>query len=171
MYIANHRSIFDILVIYTQFQIPTSFIAKKELARIPLLASWMRMIRCLFLDRKDMRQGMKIILTAIDYIKEGLCVCIFPEGTRSKSKDESELLAFHEGSFRVATRTGCPIVPVSINNTASVFEDHLPFIRSAHVILEFLDPIYPAALSREEQKHLGEQTRQLIMVAIKKNHE
>ena len=103
LYIGNHRSYFDIVLSYSRCPIRTGYIAKKEMERYPLLSNWMRYLHCLFLDRKDIKQGLKTILTAIEKIKSGISICIFPEGTRNKNKDELELLPFHEGSFKIAS--------------------------------------------------------------------
>ena len=46
----------------------------------------------------------------------------------------------------MAEKTGYPIIPMSINNTRNIFEAHRPFIRSAHVVLEYGEPIYPKDL-------------------------
>ena len=54
----------------------------------------MKNLHCLFLDRSDLKAGMKTILAAIEEIKNGVSICIFPEGTRNKGKDELELLPF-----------------------------------------------------------------------------
>ena len=62
LYIGNHRSYFDILVTYTTVPGSCGFVAKKELARIPLLKNWMDLIHCLFLDRSDIKQGLQMIL-------------------------------------------------------------------------------------------------------------
>ena len=64
----------------------------------------MRYLHCLFLDRKDIKQGLKTILTAVDKVKSGISICIFPEGTRNRNKDELDMLPFHEGSFKIATK-------------------------------------------------------------------
>ena len=102
LYILNHRSIFDIVLTYARCPGRTGYIAKKELAKIPLLNLWMKWVYCLFLDRTDIREGLKTILTAIDYVKSGISIAVFPEGTRGRLADEAELLPFHEGSFKVA---------------------------------------------------------------------
>ena len=65
LYIGNHRSYFDILLTYSRCPIRTGYIAKKEMEKIPLLSTWMHYLHCLFLDRKDIKQGLKTILTAI----------------------------------------------------------------------------------------------------------
>jgi 1-acyl-sn-glycerol-3-phosphate acyltransferase len=169
LYIGNHRSFFDVLLTYTRVPGRCGYIAKYEMRNIPLLNNWMHNLHCLFLDRKDLKQGMKTILAAIDKIKQGISITIFPEGTRNRNADECELLPFHEGSFRIATKTGCPIIPVSLNNTAEIFESHFPSIGPCHVILEYGKPIYPKELSREEQKHLGAYTREIIQSTLLKN--
>lgn len=169
LYIGNHRSYFDIVLSYSRCPIRTGYIAKKEMERYPLLSNWMRYLHCLFLDRKDIKQGLKTILAAIDKVKSGISICIFPEGTRNKNEDETELLPFHEGSFKIASKSGCAIIPMSMNNTAEIFEAHFPKIKSTHVVLEYGKPIYVKDLSREDQKHLGEYTRKIIKETIEKN--
>jgi 1-acyl-sn-glycerol-3-phosphate acyltransferase len=79
------------------------------------------------------------------------------------------MLPFHEGSFKIATRTGCPIVPMALNNTAELFEAHFPKISPCHVVIEYGKPIYPKELSKEEQKHLGVYTRDVLLEMLKKN--
>ena len=124
LYVGNHRSFFDILIAYTQCKKPTGFVAKDAIEKVPSLRVWMRYLYCLFLNRKDPRAGMQTILKAIEYIKQGVSIFIFPEGTRNTG-EELSMLPFKEGSFKIATKTGCPIVPVSINNTADVFEKQM----------------------------------------------
>ena len=161
LYIGNHRSYFDILITYIRVPRPTGYIAKKEMLKWPLLVNWMRNLHCLFLDREDVKQGLQIILTAIEKVKSGISICIFPEGTRNKVNHT--FMEFHEGSFKIASKTGCPIVPMTIYNSAAIFEDHLPKIRKANVILEYGKPIYPKGLAKEDQKRLGAYTRDVIM--------
>lgn len=168
LYVGNHRSFFDILILYIRFNRLTGFIAKDSIEKIPSLRVWMRYLYCLFLKRDDMKQGMKIILQAIDYVKQGISICVFPEGTRNKG-EELSVLPFKEGTFKIALKTGCPIVPISINNTAEIFENHLPKMKKAHVVVEYGKPIYPKDLDREEQRHIGATCRRIIEETIKKN--
>ena len=169
LYILNHRSIFDIVLTYARCPGCTGYIAKKELAKIPLLNIWMKWIYCLFLDRTDIREGLKTILTAIDYVKSGISIAIFPEGTRGRSADETELLPFHEGSFKIATKTGCPIIPVCISHSSAIFEDHFPWLRPTHVVLEYGAPIYPDELEKEDKKFIGKYVQNLMQRTLQKN--
>ena len=168
LFIGNHRSYFDILITYARCKRLTGYIAKKEMLSIPLLSTWMKRLYCLFLDRSNLKEGLKTILQAIDYIKQGISICIFPEGTRNKG-EELSLLPFHNGSFKIADKTGCAIIPMSINNTADIFESHFPRIKKTHVILEYGTPIYPKELDKETKKHIGEYCSNIIQETINKN--
>lgn len=168
LYVGNHRSYFDILLLYVQCKNVTGFIAKDSMEKIPSLRVWMRYLYCLFLKRDDLKQGMKVILQAIDYVKQGISICVFPEGTRNKG-EELSVLPFKEGTFKIALKTGCPIVPVSLNHTADIFENHVPKIKKTHVVVEYGKPIYPSDLDKEEQKHIGATCRAIIEETIRKN--
>ncbi|MCD7866907.1 MAG: 1-acylglycerol-3-phosphate O-acyltransferase [Clostridiales bacterium] len=171
LYIGNHRSFFDIVISYSRCPLRTGYVAKKEMEVIPLLSTWMRRLHCLFLDREDIKQGLKTILTAIEKVKSGISICIYPEGTRSRSQDETQMLDFHDGAFKIATKSKCPIIPVAVVHTSAILEDHFPSIRSAHVILEYGKPIYPDQLSKEEQRHLSDYTRKILTEMLRKNRE
>lgn len=171
LYIGNHRSFFDILLTYVLCPDLTGYVAKKEMEPIPLLSIWMRYLHCLFLDRKNIKEGMKTILTAIEKVKSGISICIFPEGTRNKGTDELELLPFHEGSFKIATKSGCPIIPMAISNSAEIFENHFPKIKPCKVVVEYGKPIYLEQLPKEDKKRLGEYTQGIILEMLKKNQE
>ena len=139
MYVGNHHSIFDVITTYTRVPGLTGYVAKKEIEKVPVLRTWMRHLNCLFLDRKDLKAGAKMIIDAVHKIKSGVSIFIFPEGTRSK--DENVTLPFHDGSFKIATKSGCPIVPVVLTKTNRIFEDHFPWIKATHVTIEYCEPI------------------------------
>lgn len=166
LYIGNHRSYFDILLTYSRCPRLTGYVAKVEMLRYWLLRDWMKALYCLFLDREDIKAGLKTILQGIEYIKKGISICIFPEGTRNRT---DEMLPFKEGSMKIAEKTGCPIIPMAITNSAEIFENHLPFIRPCHVILEYGTPILPKELPKEERKFLGSYTRDRIQEMLDKN--
>ena len=167
LYVGNHRSFFDVVLTYVRVPRPTGYVAKKEMLKWPLLNIWMKDLHCLFLDRQDIKAGLKTILAAIDKVKNGISICIFPEGTRNKTKDT--FLPFHEGSFKIAEKSGCLIIPVAITNTENVFENHIPFIKASTVIIEFGDPIDLNAMPKEERRHIGSQVQGIIGGMLKKN--
>ena len=169
LYVGNHRSYFDVILTYMRVPGLTGYIAKTEMLRYPLLVNWMKNLYCTFLNRKDLKQGMQLILQNIDYLKQGISVFVFPEGTRNRT--DELLLPFHDGSLKMAEKSGAPIVPVTINNTEQIFEAHMPMIRKAHVVIEYGKPIYMKDMSREEKKAVSGQVQQLIKTTYLKNAE
>ena len=168
LYIGNHRSFFDVPITYPRCPIRTGYIAKKEMEKVPLLSTWMKRLHCLFLDRKDIKQGLKTILAAIEKVISGISICIFPEGTRNNG-EELSMLPFRDGALKIAEKTGCAIIPISMNNTADIFEAHFPRVKKVHVVIEYGKPIYPKELDKETRKHLGIYCHDLIQDTIKKN--
>ena len=160
LYVGNHRSYYDIILTYPKVPRPTGYIAKKEMLKVPLLSVWMKYLHCLFLDRENVKEGLKTILEAVEKAKSGISICVFPEGTRNKTADT--FLPFHEGSFKIAEKAGVPIVPMTIVNSAAIFEDHLPKIKKATVIIEYGKPIDVKQLSKEERKIIGNTVKSVI---------
>ena len=169
LYVGNHRSYFDILLTYSRTPRLTGYVAKKEMEKIPLLSTWMKRLHCLFLDRKDIKEGLKTILAGIELIKSGVYICIFPEGTRNRSNEP--MLPFKEGSVKMAEKTGCLIIPMAITNSAEIFENHIPRITPCDVIVEYGEPIDPKALSREEKKFLGAYCQKKIQEMLTANQQ
>lgn len=170
LFIGNHRSYFDILLTYSRCKRLTGYVAKKEMLSYPLLRDWMKQLYCLFLDRSSPREGLKTILQAIEYVKNGISICIFPEGTRNKG-EELTMLPFKDGALKIAEKTGCAIIPISMNNTISIFEKQFPRVKKTHVVIEYGKPIYPNELDKETRKHLGDYCKNIILETIQKNQE
>jgi len=168
LFIGNHRSFFDILITYSRCKDLTGYVAKKEMEKVPLLSTWMKRLYCLFLDRTSPKEGLKTILQAIDYVKNGISICIFPEGTRNKG-EELSMLDFKDGALKIAEKTGCAIIPMSLNNTSEIFENHFPRITKTTVVLEYGTPIYPKELDKETRKHLGDYCQNIIQDTINTN--
>ena len=160
LYVGNHRSYFDIVIGYRLIKGECGFVAKKEMERIWFLRRWMANIHCLFLDRKNVKEGLKTILKGIDHVKNGISIWIFPEGTRNKGKG---MLDFKEGSMKIAEKTGCLIIPVAFTGTAEIFENHIPWVKKSHVTVTFGEPIDIEALDKDQKKFLGAYTRQKIL--------
>ena len=110
--IANHQSNFDILVLGGYLKGPIGFMAKIEIASWPIIGRWARIIGCTFIDRKNLRQSYGVVMGQTrENIAKGMGMVVFPAGTRSKN---NEVLPFKVGSFKVATASGAPILPVSL---------------------------------------------------------
>lgn len=171
LYVGNHRSYFDILTGYTTVPTLLGFVAKKEMEKIPILRTWMVNVNCLFLDRRNIKEGLKTILLGIEKVKNGVSIWIFPEGTRNTNDDITELLPFKEGSLKIAEKSGCPVVPVAITGTAEILEKHFPFIRPSHVTIEFGEAFYIKELPAEDRKRAGAYSEARIREMLVKEQE
>lgn len=170
LYIGNHRSFFDVVVTYARCPGLTGYIAKDGVNKVPIFRIWMKRLHCIFLKRDDMKEGLKVILKAIEYVKSGISICIFPEGTRNKDRDNpTSLLPFKEGSFKIASKTGCKIVPMALIGTADILENHFPWIHSTEIKLIYGEPIDVSALDKDQQKHVGAYCQTVVEELIRSN--
>ena len=159
MFVPNHRSLLDIVLMVPLLP-NAACVAKDSLEHIPLLSFWMRRIRCLFLNRKDIRAGVQMVTDAADLLKQGISVMIFPEGTRSRERDK--MLEFHGGSFKIAIRAGAPVVPVTIIGTDDMFENHFPKLIPGDVTIIFGEPIETDGMPIPERKLLPGKCHDII---------
>ncbi len=166
LFVGNHRSLYDIPVFYAKSPRDAGFVAKIEMLKIPIMREWMKNLGCLFLDRKDVRAGLKTILEGIEYIKNGGSLLIYPEGTRSHSNVMRE---FKEGSLKLAEKSGCPIVPVAFIGTDNRFENNKLGVKPGKCTLAFGKPIYIKELDLEDKKFLGKYVRNEIQKLIDEN--
>ena len=168
LYIGNHRSYFDIIITYSRCPRLTGYVAKDSMKKVPLLSVWMSRLHCLFINRSDVKEALKTILAGIDNIKNGISMCIFPEGTRNKTEDL--MLPFKEGSFKMAEKTGCLIVPMAISGSADILEAHFPKVKPVHVIVEYGKPIDPKSLDKDTRKKIGSHCQGVIAEMLEKNN-
>lgn len=153
LFVGNHNSIFDVVTFYAYMPVPTGFIAKKEVKKIPLLNLWMYCMGCIYIDRSSPRKGLKSIETGVERIKAGDSIFVFPEGTRSKT---GEMRPFKPGCLRLAEKTGCPIIPVAMINTGKVFEGNHYKLHRVDCKMIFGDPIYPEDMPSENKRECAE---------------
>ncbi len=165
VFVANHRSYFDIPVMLTALDGPHGLLAKQEIDRIPLVRRWMRLLGCVFVVRDDVHASMRALNAATDTVKTGQSFTIFPEGTRYKG-EEGGMGEFKGGAFRVATKAGAPVVPVAISGTRAIFEDRHYIITPGPVTVRILPPVETAGLTREQQKALPGAVQALIAGAL-----
>lgn len=158
VFIGNHQSYLDIPVMLGYSGKNLAFISKAEVLKVPVLSAWMKLMQCVFMVRESPRQSVQAMNTAVENVKKGYSMMIFPEGHRSKS---DEIKSFHPGSFKLAFRSEVPIVPVTIDGTWHLFEEHRrPGI--APVTLTFHEPVQTKGLTREQQAEIPEKVFEII---------
>lgn len=111
MFIANHTSIIDVMLMLSVAKRPFVFVGKQELAKIPVFGFFYKRT-CILVDRNNTKSKQKVFQAAQEKIDSGLSICIFPEGL--VPDDESIVLnEFKKGAFRLAIEHNLPIVPMS----------------------------------------------------------
>lgn len=162
VFVANHQSYMDIPVLLGYVKKPMAFIAKVEILKVPFLSGWMKLMECVFLNRGNPRQSVKDMESAVEKIKKGYSLLIFPEGHRSKGDAPG---AFKAGSFKLAFKSAAPIVPVTIDGTWKLFEGENK-LNPADVRVTIHPPVETEGLSKEEQHQVVEQVEKTIVAAL-----
>ena len=136
-----------------------AFIAKDSLGKIPIFGKWVLRIRGIYIHRGDARASLKTINEGVDYLKQGFSLVIFPEGTRSQS---SELGEFKPGSFKLATKSRVPVVPVTLNGGYHTFEERGAVTKGCHIDFMVHEPILTKDMSRQELAELPHRVEEII---------
>lgn len=163
LFVANHQSNFDIPLMLTQIPGKKGFIAKVETLKMPIIRDWMRFMQCVFMDRSDIRQQVKAIGEGISILKGGQSLVLFPEGTRSP---DGHMLDFKPGGFKLATKSGAPIVPITINGSMDVMKKGAFIITPARVHMKIHPVIEITDDMNKETVLLSESVKQVIETAL-----
>lgn len=150
VFMGNHQSILDIPVMRYSTQRTLDFVAKKELAKAPLIGYWITHVKSVTIDRDNIREGMKAINQAVNNIKDGYNFTIFPEGTRSK---DGKIHEFKRGGIKIASKSKAPIIPVAIKGTSACFEDSKEFVPGKVKVI-FGEAIETENISKEVEREL-----------------
>lgn len=159
LFVSNHQGNFDIPILLSKLGTPKSIVAKVQLEKMPLISTWMRYFDCVFIDRDNPRQSIKVLGQAEENLKKGKSVIIFPEGTRSQGGPLGE---FKSGAFKMAFKTNVPIVPVVIDGSYKIMEANGNWIKPQKVKLTILPPVSTEGMTKEESKIIGDQIKSLI---------
>jgi len=159
LFISNHQGAFDIPLLLGYVPGLKGFISKKENSRLPIVGIWMKLLGCIFLDRKDPRQSARAIARGIENLRAGRSLVVFPEGTRSKS---GVMNRFKGGSFKLATRSGAAIVPLTIDGSYLLREGNHGRITPGKVRLHIHPAIRPEVLSSVDKGALTATVQRII---------
>lgn len=147
LFVVNHSSMLDSYILISSVNRPVGCVIADEPVwkNIPIVSKWAAIIKCVYINRHDNRQGLKSIIEASNNIINGQSMAIFPEGDLTWVKDDHSIISeFKSGALKIAYKAKCPIVPIVIKNSRETYHGYEPVgkIKSTNVEVEFLDPVY-----------------------------
>lgn len=161
----NHQGIFDIVAIVETFDRPLAAVLKKELNEIPFLKQIIKCTHSYPMDREDIRQSMKVMQSVTKDLINGRNIVLFPEGTRSKKGNE--MGEFHAGSFKCATKSKVPIVPMAFIDSFKVLDQD--GTAPLDVQLHYLKPIVYEEYKDMKTNEIAALVKSRIAAAIENN--
>jgi 1-acyl-sn-glycerol-3-phosphate acyltransferase len=160
IFMANHQSDFDILIVLADIPGQFRWIAKKELFKIPIFGKAMRNAGYIEIDRQNHEKAMKSLEEAAEKIREGKSVVTFPEGTRSR---DGKIKPFKQGMFHLAIRAGVPIVPISIVGAHEIMPKRSLKVRPGRIKMIIDRPVDVSGYTIETRVELIEKVRNIII--------
>ncbi|MGV8057427.1 MAG: lysophospholipid acyltransferase family protein [Smithellaceae bacterium] len=160
IFMANHQSDFDILIVLAHIPGQFRWIAKKELFHIPVFGAAMKAAGYIEIDRHNHEKAMQSLDEAALRIREGKSVMSFPEGTRSRN---GEIRTFKQGIFHLAIKSGVPIVPVSIVGSGKIMPKRSLTVTPGKVKLVIGKPIDVKNYNIENRHELIDHVRKIII--------
>ena len=170
--VLNHSSMLDSYILVSSIVKPVGVIIADvpTWRHIPIVSHWLNMMKCVYIDRENNREGMKSIIQASENIKMGQSMAVFPEGDLTWVKDPHALISdFKPGALKIAYKAKCPIVPMVIKNSRGTYNGYEPIgkINSGNVEVEYLDPIYDHIENPKiKTKELAEMIKAKMLAAM-----
>ncbi|RHM60576.1 MULTISPECIES: 1-acyl-sn-glycerol-3-phosphate acyltransferase [Coprobacillaceae] len=161
----NHQGLFDPLAIFQTHEKPIRAIVKKELASTILVKDVINMLQYVPMDRSNIRESAKVIKYVADEISRGQNFFVFPEGTRSKK--QNEILDFKGGTFKIATKSKAPIVPVAMIDCYKVFDNNT--IKKTTAQIHYLKPLYYDEYKDMKTNEIAQCVHDRIQECIREN--
>ncbi len=119
VFVANHQSTIDICALFRAIPVPLHFLLKQEMTRVPFVGWYARAMGMVFIDRSNRRAAVAFLRQSTELVRSGASLCIFPEGTRSRS---GRVAGFKGGAFQAAIDAGVDVVPVAIEGSGAVLD-------------------------------------------------
>ncbi|KAK0763061.1 hypothetical protein N5P37_004044 [Trichoderma harzianum] len=163
VFIGNHQTELDVLMLGAIFPKYCSVTAKAQLKKVPFLGWFMSLSGTIFIDRKNSKDARSAMDGAATEIKtKRQSVYMFPEGTRSYTK-EPALLPYKKGAFHLAVQSGVPIVPVVVANYSHILYIKGLVFNSGKIPIKVLRPIPTTNLTSADVDELTQSTRELML--------
>lgn len=159
VYVANHASYFDAIVLIAALPAPLQFVGKVQLFKVPILKSILKKLRTLDVDRVDFVKNMEDTNKIVNRLNEGNDIMIFPEGTFSYA---TGLRPFKLGAFKIAAQTGAAICPVAISGTRLIQRGENFLLKPGKVTVWIGDDLIPQSAEWNEVTRLHNEAREFI---------
>lgn len=161
---SNHQSLYDIPVIYQALGRRIRMVAKQELFRVPVWGRAMQRAGFIALDRGNRERSRQTLLASAGALEHGTSIWIAPEGTRSR---DGRLGEFRKGGFHLALRSGCRILPITVNGTRAVLPAKGARITDGcQVRVVVHPPVDPAEYGEARRDELVARVRSAIASAL-----
>ena len=166
MFVANHTSMTDIMLMLASVKNPFVFVGKKELAKIPLFGFFYKRT-CILVDRSSAKSRQAVFLRAQRRLQQGLSICIFPEGG---VPDESVVLdSFKDGAFRMAINQQIPIVPMTFYDNKERFSFSFFSGSPGKMRVKIHHFFSTSGLTIDDTKDLNHKVRTLLLEDLSKD--
>ena len=156
LFVGNHQSLLDIVVVVSAIDRPFGFLAKAELSKIPLVNSWILALRSVFIERGETRKGLEAIINSAKVVKTGHGMMVYPEGTRTR---DGSIGVFKAGSMKIASKGGACIVPVAIDGAYEAMPPGKIWFYGRTIYLTILPPISAEEVKTIDSTHMAERVR------------
>lgn len=160
LFVSNHLGHMDSLVIQGFIKKPKGFVTITEYQKAPILRTWMKYMGCVFLDRSDIKQTFLCINQAIENLINGQSMVVFPEG---RLNDGGPTLEFKKGWLRLATKSGVPIVPITLKNSHKILSYNGKKVHPAKVECIISKPMQTINLKKEDEHEFIEKIKNIIL--------
>ena len=167
VFVANHRSYLDTVVIFAGTGRRLGLVAKRELLKVPIIAQGMGFVNIIAIDRSNQEKALQSMEHARTLMQNGGSFGIFAEGTRAMP---GELLPFKKGAFHLAIQTGASVVPVVIKDTDWMMGKKQGVCYPGTVRVVMLDPLPTAGMTVDQDLiPLLDETRNKIAQELRNN--
>lgn len=167
IFVANHASNVDPPVLAWAIPRRIAILVKKELFKLPIFATSMRVASFIPVDRGS-KEAVNSIDAAVKVVQSGVSLLIFPEGTRSPN---GRLRRFRKGAFTIAVRSGAPIVPTSIAGTQKIMMKGDSLLHPGAVTVRFGPPIDPSRYEMNERLELVSVVEAAVAAALPRDQQ
>jgi 1-acyl-sn-glycerol-3-phosphate acyltransferase len=163
IFATNHVSNVDPVGAVAVIPRRVALLAKKEVFRIPIVASALRVASIVPVDRSDREAAVASVEQAVRHLKQGISFMVFPEGTRSP---DGRLRPFKRGTFVMAIEAGVPVVPVSLIGTQKLLPKGSWAIRPGEMIVKFGPPVDASKYTADQRGELLARVESLVAAGL-----